>query len=416
LIPRFFIKLKYFSILLLLLCLFIHPAHSQQYFQLDSNKRRVTLPFNFIRNMIVVPVTINNKGPYNFILDTGVGLMLITDPALVDSLNIKNKRLITVSGLGDGSDFEAYVVPSLRVEMPGITGKSISAAILKSDDLGLSNYAGMPIHGLLGYEFFNSFAVHLNFVDSTLTVGLPKDIRIFKRGDKIPLSIEDRKPYIMAQVRISNGKPKKDDKLILDLGAGHPLSLENLIGENKGLPEKFIASNLGISLTGPIKGFLSRVQEIEIGKYKLKSVIASFPDYDTSKTKLISIKRDGSMGIDILKKFNMIIDYQNSVLYLKPDIYFHQPFEHDMSGIEYYADGPGLKHIIINSVDRGSAAADAGLQKGDEIVSINFKSVQEMSIEQIDNAFRTKDDQSVLLVIFHDNQYDKVILTLKRRI
>lgn len=411
---RFFSILKYSSIGMLWLCLLGYHANAQQYFHLDA--KRVTMHFNFIRNMMVIPLTINDKGPYNFILDTGVGLMIITDPTLVDSLNIRNKRLIKVTGMGEGKDFEAYVASSLKVGMAHVSGENISAAILKNDEFGLSNYAGMNIHGLLGCEFFSSFSVRINFMDSTITMAAPRDMRLFKRGDKIPISIEDHKPYITCKININGKTSKKENKLILDLGAGHALSLENLIGENKGLPEKFIASNLGISLTGPINGFLSRVDQVEIGKYKLNKVITSFPDYDTSKIQLISVKRNGNLGMEILKKFNLIIDYQNGMLYLKPNMLFNDPFEHDMSGIEYFADGPGLTHIIINHIERGSAADEIGLTKGDEIVKINFKPVERMSINQIDHIFRSREDRSVLLEIFHDNKYEKYILTLKRRI
>lgn len=411
--PHFLLKLKYFSIFTLLFCLCGFRTLSQSVFSIDNNKKRVTIPFSFLRNMIVVPVIINQKGPYNFILDTGVGLMIITDPKLVDSLNLKEKRLISVGGLGTGKNFEAYVTAGLKVSLPGISGENLSAAILKEDDLGLSNYAGIPIHGLLGYDFFNSFAVRISFTDTTLTVG---DIRLFKRGDKIPISIEDHKPYLTTKLRTARDKEKKSNKLIVDLGAGHALSLENLANKNQDLPEKFIASNLGLSLTGPISGFLSRIEEIDIGKYKLKNVITSFPAYDTAKTELISVKRDGNLGIDILKRFNMIIDYQNGYMYLKPNVFFNTPFEHDMSGIEYYADGPDLKHIIISSVDKGSAADNIGLVKGDEILAINFKPVEKMTMEQIDALFRSKDDRSILLDIVRGKKTLKMILTLKRRI
>ena len=69
--------------------------------------------------------------------------------------------------------------------------------------------------------------------------------------------------------------PKTNDKLVLDLGAGHPLSLENII-EKHGLPQKFIAANLGVGLTGPIDGFISRVKEVDLGRYKIKGVVTSF--------------------------------------------------------------------------------------------------------------------------------------------
>jgi len=122
------------------------------------------------------------------------------------------------------------------------------------------------------------------------------------------------------------------------------------------------------------------------------------------------------LGIEVLKKFNLIIDYQGQAMYLKPNNQFKEPFEHDMSGLEYYTTGNNYKHVVISRVEKGSAADDIGLIKGDEIVAINFKSVQDMTIEDIDNLFRSRNDRSLLLDIFHDNVYDKVILRLKRRI
>lgn len=404
-----------FGILLPLLFFFVTATHAQPYFKLDSNIRRSEFAFNFVHNMVVVHLKINNKGPYNFVLDTGVGLMIITDPKLVDSLDIKNRRSITVSGMGEGKDFEAVVTSGLKVSLPGITANDISAAILKKDDFGLSNYVGLPIHGLLGYEFFSSFAVKINFTDSTIVAALSKDMHTFKHGERLPITIEDHKPYMVSKVAIT-GKEKKDNKLIVDLGAGHPLSLENFVDQNSGLPDKFIASNLGVSLTGPIRGYLARVNEIDIGKYVIKNVITSFPEIDTLKNKLLSIKRNGNIGMDILKRFNMIFDYENGWLYLKPNGSLHDPFEHDMSGIEYYAASPDLKRIFISNVEKGSAAAEIGLQKGDEILSINFKPVEKMSIQQIDDLFRSRDDRSILLEIFHDDQTDRVIMVLKRRI
>ena len=67
----------------------------------------------------------------------------------------------------------------------------------------------MPIHGLLGYEFFNNLAVKIDFADSTISVSRPKDIRLFKKGNKIPLTIENRKPYVQAKVTFPNGTQNK---------------------------------------------------------------------------------------------------------------------------------------------------------------------------------------------------------------
>jgi hypothetical protein len=400
---------------MLLFFLSVKTIYAQPIFTIENNRKRVTIPFRLVRNMVIVKLEINGKGPYNFVMDTGVGLMIITEPKLIDSLNINSKHLIKIAGLGIGEDIEAYVTAELKVTLPGIQSNSMSAAIFTKDHFGLSNFAGMPIHGLLGYEFFSSFAVKINFEDSTLTVGSPQNIRIFKRAEKLPLSIEENKPYINARLLLANGKPM-NGKLIVDLGAGHPVSLEHLLDVNDGLPDKFIAANLGMGITGPISGYLSRIEEVNLGKYKLKNVLVSFPDFNEIKDRELSVKRDGSMGIEILKKFNVIFDYPNGALYLKPNIYFMRPFEHDMCGLEYFTEGSDFKHVVINRVERGSAADEIGLEKGDEIVAINFKSVQDMTIADIDDLFKSRDERSLLIEIFRNKQYSRTILRLKRRI
>jgi hypothetical protein len=396
---------------LILLCCSCKCANAQ-YFDLQGSRKHVNVPFRIVRDMVVIQLKINNKGPFNFILDTGVGLMLITDPKLVDSINISNKRTIKIAGLGEGEDYEAYVTSSLKIDIPGLISYDVAAAILKKDHFGLSNYAGIPIHGLLGYEFFNNLAVKIDFSDSTLTVWRPKDIRLFRKGNKVPISIENRKPYIQVKVTFPDGT-KTNNKLVLDIGAGHPLSLENII-KTHGLPEKFVAANLGVGLTGPIEGVISRVKEVEFGRFKLKNVITSFPVEKLNAE--ISVKRDGNLGMGILKRFTLIFDYPDSVLYLKSSPNFNAPFEHDMSGLEYYSTGDAYNHVIISRVEPGSAADGIGLEKDDEILGINFKPVTEMSLEEIDALFKSQDDRSLLLEIYHDKKKDMVIMTLKRRI
>jgi hypothetical protein len=385
-----------------------------QYFDLDFHKKKVTIPFRLVRSLMVIKLQINHKGPFNFILDTGVGLMVITDPKLADSIYIPNKRTLKIPGLGEGEDAEAYVTSPLNIEIPGLKSYDVAAAILKKDLFSLSGYAGMPIHGLLGYEFFNNLAVKINAQDSTLTVWRPKDVKVFRKGVHIPITIEDRKPYVQAWVTLQSGENIRA-KLIIDLGAGHPISLENIV-KRYGLPQKFIASaNLGIGLNGPINGYLGRIAALELGKFKVKDVIASFPDAGNNQIGL-SVERDGNLGIGTLKRFSVILDYAHNMMYLKAGPRFREPFEHDMSGLEYYAAGDHFDRIVISRVEPGSAGDEVGLETDDEIVSINFKPVAKMTLEEIDDLFKSKNDRSLLLDVYHDKRLDKVVLTLKRRI
>ncbi len=391
------------------------PEAKAQYFDLQGKSKSATIRFKLIRNLVVIKLMINNRGPFNFILDTGVGTMVLTDPKMVDSIDLKSKRTIKLAGLGEGEEFEAYNTPVLKVDIPGLESFDVSAIILKTEHFNLSGFVGTPIHGLLGYEFFNNLAVKLNFGDSTITVYRPGDKRIFHKGTRIPITIEGNKPYLQALIKMPNGTLQQK-KLVIDLGAGHPVSLENMIKKH-GLPEKFVTANLGVGLAGPISGFLSRIDEIDVGKFRIKNVIASFPyDYDTTTLKYMPEERDGNLGTGLLKRFIVTFNYQNSEIFLAPSPAFDDPYEYDMSGLEYYGTGEGYKHIIVSRVESGSPADDIGLEAGDEITAINFKSVLDMTLEQVDNMFKSKDGRNLLIVVFHDHRYDRVILTLKRRI
>ncbi len=398
--------------LLLLVFALSETGLKAQFFDMPVNRKKISVPFKMVRNMIIVKTMINGKGPFNFIIDSGVGIIIITDPSLVDSIGTKSNRVIKLSGLGDANEVNAVINSNLDFNIEGIKGVNLSAAILKKDRFGLSNYTGMPIHGLIGYDFFNNLAVKFNFFDSTLTVARSGYLKEFKKGYQIPLAIEQGKPYITATVKYA-GNPPTESKLVVDFGAGHPLLLEN-IDKNNTLPKKFISANLGMGFTGPISGLLSRVEEVDIGKYHFNNVITSFTVRDTSQK--ADVERDGNLGLGILKRFDLILDYSAATMYLKPGRGFKEPFEHDMSGLEYFGDGDDYRTIIISRVEQGSAADMAGIKKDDAILAVNFKPVNELTIQQIDDIFKSGEDRSLLLDIYRDKKRLRFILTLKRRI
>lgn len=360
--------------------------------------------------MVVVKVNINNAGPYNFILDTGVGLMIITDPLLVDSINIPSKRTIKVAGLGDGEAYEAFITTPLNINVSGIVSHNVAAAIFKQDHFGLSQYAGINIHGLLGYEFFNKLAVKINFTDSLITVSKPENMRRFKKGSRVPIIIEGNKPYFKSAITLNDGT-QQVKKLIIDLGAGHAISLDN-VADKALYSQQLMNANLGIGLNGLISGYKGRVKQIQLGKYKIKNVLASYPDDNRASV----VSRDGNLGIEVLKKFTVVFNYSGDEMYIKSNIDFKTPFEHDMSGLQYYAAGKDYKHIIIDRVEPGSPADEAGICKDDEITSINFKPVTEMTLEQIDQVFKSKSNRPLLLNIYRDKVVEKIIIILKRRV
>lgn len=391
-----------------------------QKFEFPGRRKKEIVPFKLVKNLIIIKLMVNGKGPFNFVLDTGVGLFLISDPKLIDSVSIKNLRSINITGFGDGEPLSAFVTPTIDVGFGSTNAKGLSAAILKKDIFELSNYVGMPVHGLIGYEFFNSFIVKINFSLNTITIYSPETAYIPRKGYRVPLMIEDRKPYLISNIQLGTGE-KIAAKMIIDTGAGHPISLETNGGVPFEVPEVNIPGNLGIGLTGPISGYISRVKSLTLGKYTLNNVIAAFPDYNDVASKVYSVSRNGNMGVTVLKRFNVVFDYNESALYLKPGESLYEPFEHDMSGMELTSAGVKFDRILVGRVESGSSAEKAGLHKNDEIIAINFKPVAEMTAAEVDNLFRSKSDRMFILDVLPYGskslrERERVILTLRRRI
>ena len=328
-----------------------------------------------------------------------------------------NLRSIKITGFGEGDELSAFVAPTLKVRVGNAVAQSIPAAILKNDVFELSSYAGLPIHGLIGYELFSSFTVRISYSLSVITMYRSDKPYVLRKGSRIPITIDDKKPYMMAEIRLSNGEKIKA-KLIIDTGAGHPISLETYNGKPFDVPEVNIAANLGVGLTGAITGYIGRVPSITLGKYKLENVIASFPSHSSVGSRLMNVERNGNMGNNILKRFDVVFDYARQTMYLRPSSFLKEPFEHDMSGMELASAAPEYNRVIVTRVEPFSPAEYLGLQKEDEIVSINFKPVKDMSMQEIDNLFRSKNDRSFILDIVRNKgkEHERVILTLARRI
>jgi hypothetical protein len=401
---------------LAIIILFAGDAFSQK-FEFNGNRKRESLAFRMIKNQMVIQLHINEKGPFNFILDTGVGLVLISDPKLIDSVSFQNLRSIYISGLGEGEKLSAFISPAVDLRIGNTIAKNIPAAILKKDVFELSNYVGIPIHGLIGYEFFRSFIVRLNFATSTITIFQPERSYIPRKGSRIPLSIEERKPYITTNIQLKSGK-KQLAKLVIDTGAGHPVSLETMEGVPFELPEERIRGNLGVGLTGPINGYIGRISLLHLGKYTLNNVITAFPDYEDVSSRVFSINRNGNMGLAIIKRFHVVFDYNRSAMYVKPITTLKESFEHDMSGMEIGSAGENYERIIITRIEPLSSADKAGLVKGDEILAINFKAVKEMSLSEIDNLLRSRNGRNLIIDLLSKDGKgeERVILTLNQRI
>jgi len=401
------------QVFLIIQAIIFEPCQAQQFY-LQGDLKKDAIHFIEVKNLVIIPLYLNGKGPFNFILDTGVGPLIITDHHLLDSLGISRSRSLKIAGLGKGSEIDAYISNDVSAKLgkAGISG--IPTAILKEDIFGLSNYLGIPIYGLLGYYFFRGFVVEINYTHKRLIFS-SHNRKMKIRGEKIPIELFSNKPYV--QLTLENQDLAKQKlKMLVDNGASHAISLERLDDQPFPINESMISANLGVGMSGPIGGHIGRIATLKIGSFTLEQVLASYPSYDDVAAKIFLKDRNGNLGADILSRFNVTFDYEHLSMYLKKNKRFKMPFDHDMSGIEVYGETHRDTHYFISRIEADSPAEKAGLQVDDEIVQINFKAASSYQLTDINALFRSADGKTMVLSIFRDGEILVKIFKLKRRI
>ncbi len=403
----------FFILIIALHVCFLGGSYGQK-FQFDYKLKRDAISFKLVKNLVVIPIFVNEKGPYNFILDTGVDPLIITDSSIVDPSQLNNLRRVRINGSGEGDEITAYISNNISAKVGEASMKYVPTVILKEDVFNLSSYLGMKIHGLIGYSFFNSFIVKINYAQSRVSFSLPQT-RKKVNWNKLDLEFLDNKPYINVAIQVPDlGKIKA--KLIIDCGASHALSLE---AYNEGvfpLPNPNFQANLGVGLGGKINGNIGRINSIQLGSYTLKNVLTSFPNYSDVAAKAKQKQRTGNLGADILKKFTVIFDYQDAAMYLKKNNRFSETFEHDMSGIELYVDDKQYNRVFISRVEPASPAEKAGILANDEILSINFASISNYSLDSVINLLKSENGRTVLIEFVRSGKIYIKLLVLKRRL
>ena len=384
----------------------------------QAKRKKTRVPLQLQRNLLVVEVMLNGYGPFNFLLDTGVGTSLITVPALADSLQLHHGEQFRVVGSG-GADtgILAYQADGVQLTLAGAEAPAMSLLVLSEDVLNLSGYVGVPIHGILGSELFRSFVVTLHPEEYYLMLNAPATYRAprGRRWSSLPLRLEKNKAYFTAPVQL-NDTLTLPLKLVLDTGASHALSLETdsdprLLGPAQRLP-----ADLGRGLTGLVRGYLGRVTTLHLGRYTLRSVVTSYPDA-ADVHRRIDVPRNGNVGYELLKRFSLVIDYPHERLLLRPNTQFNEPFEYDMSGLDLLATGPDLRQYLVMRVEPDSPAALAGLEPDEELISINMLPVNAFTLSQLGRVMHSGDGRSLLLILRRPNgQFHTTSLRLKRQI
>jgi len=291
----------------LILILLTHPAQASPVTELKldyaEGESSTSLSFDATNDLIMINATINGKGPFRFVVDTGASHHVMT-PELAQSLGLKGK--------GNG------------VLDTGSQAK-VSAELVQVAEVGLGNFklqrqsffvtpfpALFPFQGFLGAELFKHFVVRIDFRRTVLTLTLPRAFRYQGNGIALPIKFHEALiPQVKAEVDGHPGFFK------LDTGFNGSVALfREFIDEHRLLakyrPRK---SDTGArTLTEEANGMPSaEIREFKLGPFALDGVVAFFFLDDQGSNSVFA----GAIGTGVLKQFNVIIDYEKQRVLLE---------------------------------------------------------------------------------------------------
>lgn len=436
-------KQKY---LILFLILISFLSFSQDGFQMNFDKKQLKIPFKLVNNLIIVPIEINGV-TLEFLLDTGVEQTILFSLENETSIEFKDVEKIKIKGLGSGEAIDAYHTRKNLVKVGKYEDKSHEIYIILDQDINFSAQLGIPVYGIIGSNFFKNDIIEVDYASKNIFVYQRNSKKIKQKlfkYEKIPISIELEKPYLISEIILNNYKMQA--KLLIDSGGSDAIWLFQNTEKIK-VPEANFQDYLGKGFSGDIFGKRSRIESIQFGKYVINNPTASFPENNAYENVLLVEGRNGSVGSEILKRFNVIFDYQNSVIYLKKNSNFDEPFNYNMSGLEiehygmqmveekvelktnlvsngtnaYDDRASNIKYkfalkpmYVITNVRELSPGETAGFKKNDKLIKINGIEAYKYRLDEITALLQSEEGRWITIEVERGGQTIKSKFQLKK--
>lgn len=296
----------------------------------------------------------------NFILDTGSGGISLDSTRVVEfGLNPEpSDRFIRgIAGIRKVS-----FLNNQTLRLPNLVIDSLNFHINNYDIL--ANVYGERIDGIIGYSVISRYIIKLNYDSSYIEFWSKGNLKYPKGGYLL-------RPFIstlpVQTVRVKDDRTVTS-RFLYDIGAGmNMIFSSDFINDSSLLSRKRKLFNKEAEgLGGKIDMSITVIKEVKIGPYRFRKVpVYIFDDvYNATSYPYLG----GLIGNDLLRRFNVIMNYEKRDIHLLPNSHFGDPFDYAYTGLElYYIEGK----VLVGDVAEDSPAEDAGLQEGDIVVSID---------------------------------------------
>lgn len=325
-----------------------------------------SFPFQqFTGGVLIVKARVNDfPDTLNFIFDTGSGGISL-DSATCQRLGLKvvpSDQFIR----GIGGIKKLYFARDNSLILPNLRIDSLDFHI--NDYQFISSVYGVKIDGIIGYSFINRYIIQVNYDSMKVYVYSHGRYQYEPGGELLHPSIV-RIPVIPAPL---DNKKEVNTRYYFDMGAGLCLMLSNQFIEDSCIfckprqrRHKFIKTEAQ-GLMGEMTMTQTVVQKLQVGRYKFHKVPTYLFDDVSNVTAYPFL--GGIVGNDLLRRFNVTLNYSQKEIYINPNSHFNEPFDYSYTGlVMYFIDG----RVTITDIIKDSPAEKAGFKAGDIILSVN---------------------------------------------
>ncbi|THD63438.1 aspartyl protease family protein [Phenylobacterium sp.] len=364
-----------------------------------------TAPFRLLNNHIYVQASVNGKGPYTFIVDTGGHTLL--SPRIVSDLGLKPVGEVVTNGAGEGHSTSGFV----HFDEIAIGGVRLKDEMGFATQIYDKSIEGIAVDGMVGFELIRRMVTTIDYGRRTITFADP---RRFKPGPAlgvaVPFVFYDHLPNVKGSMQ---GLPARLD---IDTGSRSEVDFTSPFVRANDLHSRFAkgaSAVTGWGVGGPARDYMVHLPSMMLGPVKVEDIAAGLSEARGGS--ISDPNYEGNVGSALLKRFVVIFDYAHQVMYLKrisPEPEDVGTF--DRSGLWINAKDGGY---TVTDVAQGSAGAEAGIAVGDVITAIDGRAVVDEGLADARKRFRSDPSGTrVALTIRRGGETRPVTLTLRDQI
>ena len=344
----------------------------------------------------------------NFVFDTGASNLYI-DTLFYAMNNLKHTNFFNayLPGAGNKPQKVKVIKDSVKFEFNNKTYKTSIVPILK-----LKPILGDIADRILVMEYFYNSCLEINYHNQYMMVHKTLNSISLKKYDKIKLSMLDNRLMIPLKVAV-NDSIEISGNYLLDIGSGGSIDIGTPFAKkyklNKNIKDKVYYYTKYGGIGGESGSYTYYGKSITMGKYIIKKPLL---DYSTDKRgAYASKKRLGVLGNEILERFDLIIDFKELNLYIKPNEKLNKEFKSSKLGFAYNQRQKTLGCIMVTGIYKGSNAERSGLKIDDKIIKINKIDVTKLNFRQVKKEMVKKD--FIELTVLKENQIKVIKFKLK---